>query len=464
MINKINLSLLLLLPFSLIFSAFIADFTTIILSLSFLYYVIKNNEYKYLNYKVFFILIIWSIYLIFSSLNSKDIFFSFQSSLFYFRFVIFAFAINYFLSKNQNLLKLFFVSLFLSFILLIFDSFFQLYFNYNLFGYRLVTENLYGYRISSFFKDEYILGSFLSRLSPLLMGLILIFWKFDTLKSVFFILFFLLIDLAILISGERSAFLYSIIFCCFFIFFSKKIFLLVMIKNILLLTGFISILISFPEVNKRFLEYTTFQLDNLESHEIIENQKNISSNITLNTESEDLIKSKNFSNFISKSKFFLIDKIAFTVQHKMIYQNAIKISEDYFFLGIGPKMFRKICINEKYISQSEIDKSINGCQSHPHNTYVQVLTETGIIGFIFVISIFTYVCYKIIFLFFRKFRGYFNYNDSLLCFYICVFITLWPIVPTGNFFHNWLNIIYFLPIAFILNISTKSNDIIDSTI
>ena len=121
-------------------------------------------------------------------------------------------------------------------------------------------------------------------------------------------------------------------------------------------------------------------------------------------------------------------------------------------------MFRIICADEKYISRSKIDKSIDGCQSHPHTSYIQVLTETGLIGFIFLTSIFIYVCYRIIYLFFRKFSKNFSHNDTLLCFYICIFITLWPIIPTGNFFHNWLNIIYFLPLAFILNLNNKSDD------
>ena len=29
-------------------------------------------------------------------------------------------------------------------------------------------------------------------------------------------------------------------------------------------------------------------------------------------------------------------------------------------------------------------------------------------------------------------------------------ITLWPLAPTGNFFNNWLSIIYFLPLGFII--------------
>jgi len=34
---------------------------------------------------------------------------------------------------------------------------------------------------------------------------------------------------------------------------------------------------------------------------------------------------------------------------------------------------------------------------------------------------------------------------------ILFFITLLPLVPTGNFFNNWISIVYFLPIGFLLS-------------
>ena len=35
-------------------------------------------------------------------------------------------------------------------------------------------------------------------------------------------------------------------------------------------------------------------------------------------------------------------------------------------------------------------------------------------------------------------------------FLICIFISLWPIIPTGNFFGNWMNGIFYFPLGFLM--------------
>ena len=50
-------------------------------------------------------------------------------------------------------------------------------------------------------------------------------------------------------------------------------------------------------------------------------------------------------------------------------------------------MFRAICKDEKYSTGA------TKCMSHPHNFYIQLLAETGIIGFSFLFSALVYVIY-----------------------------------------------------------------------
>ena len=89
--------------------------------------------------------------------------------------------------------------------------------------------------------------------------------------------------------------------------------------------------------------------------------------------------------------------------------------------------------------------------NHPHNFYVQLLAETGLIGFIFLLSAFVYVIYtalrqlKSIIL--KKKRPITDYQVCLLA---GLLISVWPLTPNGNFFNNWLMIVYSLPVGFYL--------------
>ena len=89
--------------------------------------------------------------------------------------------------------------------------------------------------------------------------------------------------------------------------------------------------------------------------------------------------------------------------------------------------------------------------NHPHNFYVQLLAETGIIGFLFLFSALVYVIYSAL----RQFKSIiFKQTRPLTDYQVCllagILITVWPFSPNGNFFNNWLMIIYSLPIGFYL--------------
>ena len=91
---------------------------------------------------------------------------------------------------------------------------------------------------------------------------------------------------------------------------------------------------------------------------------------------------------------------------------------------------------------------------------MQLLSETGLVGFIFIFTIFSTVMFifvKLIFFkFFKKKSILNNFQISLL---IGIFISLWPLAPSGNFFNNWLSAIYFFPAGMLLW-SLKNSEII----
>ena len=135
----------------------------------------------------------------------------------------------------------------------------------------------------------------------------------------------------------------------------------------------------------------------------------------------------------------------FTQEHHEIYVTAYNIFLDNKILGVGVKNFRKVCSEKKYYID---DRQI--CDTHPHNTYLQILTETGIIGFNFLIFTLFYFCLYISRHFILKIKGQHYFTDFEICILSGIAIYLWPFVPTGNVFNNWLNIAMILNLPFLI--------------
>ena len=115
-------------------------------------------------------------------------------------------------------------------------------------------------------------------------------------------------------------------------------------------------------------------------------------------------------------------------------------------IGVGPKIFRQLCSEEKY------NVNEDSCSTHPHNTYIQILAEMGIIGFSVFIIIPIYLVSKIITHIYQYFRnGIRSLSDYQICLIGCFLLTLWPLAPTLSFFNNWISVVYYLPIGFFLS-------------
>ncbi len=418
MINKKNLFLniqsylFVILPLLLITGPFLSDLAVSLISLIFLIYLIKNNKLNFLKDTFFkFFLVFWIYILINSFIQNQNID-SIRISLFFIRYGIFVYAVVYILNQKKEILKYFFYCLLISFLILIFDGYLQYFTGQNILGFKIHE----GPRVSSFFNEELILGSYISRLFPILFGTFILFNKDFKNKNFSYLMIFIFIfsEVLVFISGERAAFFYINLSAIFMIvMFNKykklRIFSLSLSIIIIILISSIK-----PDTYNRIFVNTY-------------NQMNLTSII-----SEE-------NNDIQNNKIYIFSK-----QHNDHYLSAMKMFKDNILLGVGIKNFRNFCNVPKY-------KISNlSCSSHPHNSYLQILTETGIIGFIFLLSaLIIFIVYSIKHFFFliKKKKLYNDFQISLLS---AILITLWPAVPTGNIFNNWLGILYFLPIGIFL--------------
>jgi O-antigen ligase len=134
----------------------------------------------------------------------------------------------------------------------------------------------------------------------------------------------------------------------------------------------------------------------------------------------------------------------FTEGHQSHIKSALKMFSDNKLFGHGVKNYRVICKDPKYFEK------ITSCSTHPHNSYAQLLAETGLFGFSLILFIFLYVSKDLVIHFLSSFRNK-EIDNKKTIISILIFINLFPFSPSGSFFNNWLSIIYFLPIGFYLN-------------
>ena len=64
------------------------------------------------------------------------------------------------------------------------------------------------------------------------------------------------------------------------------------------------------------------------------------------------------------------------------YETAYNIFRDNLIFGAGYKQFRKECLDQRYFDIAKSKLRNVRCSTHPHNTYLEILSETGIIGLI----------------------------------------------------------------------------------
>ena len=314
------------------------------------------------------------------------------------------------LEKNINLLKYLFISILICYSSLIIDGYIQYFFGKNLFGIELYKD----YRVSSFFGSELILGSYLARFFPILFGLFIFLETKKKNKLLLFVItiIFILSEGLIFLSGERLALFFMNLSAIYIILMLKE-YKIYRLWTYLISLGLIAIMLNLFPVSKQRLIDQTF--NDFTSH---------------STEVDN--------------KFYIFSK-----PHNDMYITAYRIFLDNKLFGVGPRQFRNTCEPYKVSNYS--------CETHPHNTYLELLSESGIFSFTMVMSVFILISFLSIKHFASKLlgskKGFFN--DFEVCLLSAMVISLWPFSPSGSFFNNWMSIVYYFPVGILLWQRTK---------
>ncbi len=435
--EKLFSYLFLLIPLFLITGPAIPDIVITTGSLFGVFYLVYLKELKKVAYDKFFkITILFWLSLIFISFFSYNKTNSFQDSLIFIRFLMLPIFCYFLFFKDK---KIFEQSLLIIFILVVFvclDTFYQ-FLNYTSkdgFGKDFLgfKSNWYG-RLTGPFGDELIPGSYVSKLGLLGFAFLLSIKKFEnkiTLQSVY-LSFILLVSY---VSGERMAFAtFGLSLLILFIFlneFRKTIFLSIIIGISLILLS-----IYFHPF------YNDFEI--IESTQYHQGQK-IEKFFQCDYDSEKLC-----SKIINiQPSFFEVIKNFKTSAYGEIYNLSYKMFLDNPLTGIGINNFKYLCNYNTIYKEMMVNYD---CASHPHNIYIQWLTEGGIILLItFIIYLFFLAEFII------KNTGEKKYKIISLVVILSMF---WPIMSTGSLIKNWYGVTTFFIIGICICLSKfKSND------
>ena len=425
--NFFAAGLFLFLPAAMITGPFIPDLIVSILAIYF-FFIFRNNVGLYKNY--FFVFFIFFYFLILvSTLFSNNFFISIKTTLPYLRFGLFVLTGFYLINKFPKIKVFFFYFLVFIHFILIIDGFFEFFAGKNMLGYTHA-----GGRLSSLFGDELILGSYVSRSIPLAVAIFFSIYVKIKFKFFYYFIFFFSFLLTIM-SGERTAFAIFTIFLISILFFCNfKPILKFFTFFIFLLSIFLMLFFS-PTIKNRLIEQTISEIKGSNDEIIVPN------NIYGNNNYKDNVLPKELLHMIDKgknNKLFL-----FSTAHESAWKTSLKMFENSRLVGIGPKMFKYECDNDLY------KVHVRGCSTHPHNIYAQMLAEVGIFGFLFFFILFLsafLLCFFNAFFFKKKIIN--NYQIILICSYIAI---LFPLLPNGNFFNNWLSITMYLPLTFLIS-------------
>lgn len=406
-----------ILPISFIAGNLIINLNLVfIILLTFLFY-----WREILNTKLFFfdkLLIIIFIYAIFvsiintfgqsGSLDTQTL----NKTISFLRFLFFYFAMRFLIEKNIFNIKFFFISAALCSIFVSLDLIYQFINGKDIFGYSK-TLSINSGKMSGPFGEEQIAGSYLQRFSIFAFFLISVYLLNlnHKKKIIIYILLLILFFSSMLLAGNRMPIILYILFWAFFFILENKI------RNYAIV--FFIVLI--------FLFYLFFQFNN-EINNYIEGFANLTMQII------------NFlPSLVSEQKITEFPNVYI----KEFYSGYVSWLEN-FFIGGGVNSFHYNC-----------QKTIHACATHPHNYFLEILSELGLIGMVLWGIVFLYLIYISIV---KKYilRTAFKNNDLITPFALLFLVEIFPIKTTGSFFTTGNATFFFLMISAIIALYRKS--------
>lgn len=382
-----------LIPIAIIVGQASINLISFLISAIFIFLIFKKKIfYKFKKYFIFlyFLIFLFICNLIFS-MNPYS---SLISILGFVKYYIMFLAILYCLNDIKKFKFFFSLILFVTSLFVVIDSLIQYFFLQDIFGKEILQNRLTGP------FDRKVPGAYVSKL----IFLSFIFFSIKKISTKYIIPIFLTILFFLILTNERSP-TFMFIFALFiYIFFSNtKIYLKIFLFTIVPILIFL-VINNNSQLKNRFVNETK-------------------SHITVNNHWEP--------HFLTAIEIFKNNKI----------------------IGSGIKTFRFECKKAEY-EKIKSKLIANRCSTHPHNFYLEILSEMGLIGALTLLFVNFFILFFLITNFFKKK----NFQQDILLIFCGFVILFWPLQTTGAFFSTWNGIFYWIFYAYLFNLKKNLID------
>ena len=399
--NIINL-LIAIIPFSYIAGNLVLNLNVIILIiLSLIFYgknlfIFKFNNIDKLIFLLFLYILangIYNNFLNFDFPESSNKNLILEKSISYIRHFLFYISLRFLILNKIINYKIMFLSFGISSLLVSIDIIFQYIVGFDLLGFKAE-----GRRLSGPFGSELIAGSFLQRFWIFSLFSLLLF--FNIKNKISFNLatssLLLVITLGIIFSGNRIP-LVLFLMMVFLLFLFQKDF-----------RKIFAILFIFVTIFVTYLFNTSMSYKN-HYNEFISNSSKIVNYLKLKIEGEEII-----------------DLTRYTKE----FENGFLTWKKNKYFGGGIKASYWHCSKVKV----EYTKVLGGisCNTHPHNYYLESLTDLGLIGFFFIIFTFFYILKNSLTHLFEK--NEYPAKTLIIPFMLIFIVEIFPLKTTGSLF------------------------------
>ncbi len=407
--NLLNI-LIYLLPISFILGNYIININ-LLLIIFFGLLIYQNKLFEIRETKEFIILFLFFAILLTSSFieyvfgeQKSDL----VKSILFLRFFIFILVVKCHL-QFQNFNYIIFLKVcFFATLIISLDIILQYSSESNVLGYASGVYN------SGFFKSEAIAGGYIQRFGIFgLLSIPILFQSQKKLRILFFTTYPMLLTVAIIFSGNRMPlimFLFSLFLIIFFQNKRKKI----LISALLFVVVLSSIIIkNVDALNERF---NSFRAGIPNVSQMVREIKNDYNELSIYKgqyfHHTPVFKNKNYT------------KYAFHTGHFQHYVTSSKLFLSDPIIGRGIKSFRNTCYEVFHHPNT-------ACSNHPHHFYLEIMNDTGILGFGLIIIFISY-------LILNNFLIY-RWNDQKIRFLSYAVVTLlltefFPFRSQGSFF------------------------------